>query len=69
MLKIKKNLFVLLITTTTATFAGTMGATVIETPCMKEGLYVGAGIGGSMYNNNFSVYNTKRFCWRWKNLL
>jgi outer membrane immunogenic protein len=58
MLKIKKNLLILLITTTTATFAGTMGATVIETPCMKEGLYVGAGIGGSMYNNNFSVYNT-----------
>jgi outer membrane immunogenic protein len=35
-----------------------MGAVVIESPCMKEGLYVGAGIGGSMYNNKITAYNT-----------
>jgi opacity protein-like surface antigen len=39
-------------------YAGTVGAIVEEIPCMKEGLYVGAGIGGAMYNDKVKAYNT-----------
>jgi|LauGreDrversion4_2_1035121.scaffolds.fasta_scaffold81194_1 outer membrane immunogenic protein len=34
-----------------------MGAVVEETPCMKEGFYVGAGIGGAMYNDKVEARN------------
>lgn len=38
-------------------YAGTMGTIVEETAYMKEGLYVGAGIGGAMYNDKVQAYN------------
>ena len=38
-------------------YAGTMGAIVEETAYMKEGLYVGAGIGGAMYNDKIQAQN------------
>lgn len=37
-------------------YAGTMGPIAVE-PTMKEGLYVGAGIGGAMYNDKIKAYN------------
>jgi hypothetical protein len=40
----------------TLAFAGTMGPVVAQ-PEMREGLYVGAGIGGGMYSDKISAYN------------
>ena len=53
-LKNTSQLFMLLMSG--AALAGTMGDVTICKP-MKEGLYVGAGIGGGMYNDKISAYN------------
>lgn len=38
-------------------YAGTMGTIIEEPAYMKEGLYLGAGIGGAMYNDKIQAYN------------
>ncbi len=34
-------------------FAGTIGTIIEKTSQMKEGFYLGAGIGGAMYNDKY----------------
>ncbi len=52
---IKITLSLLAISSASA-FAGTVGPVVVQ-PEMREGLYVGAGIGGGMYSDTITAYN------------
>jgi opacity protein-like surface antigen len=56
--KTKKFSFCFLITITSASFAGAVETNVDESPRMKEGLYVGLGVGGTMYHDTITVSNT-----------
>ena len=56
--KAEKFIMCFLMTSTSASFAETVGTNADETPRMKEGLYVGVGIGGTMYHDTITVSNT-----------
>lgn len=56
MFDLKKLTLGLVAITSASAFAGTMGPVAAQ-PLMKEGLYVGAGIGGGMYSDKISAYN------------
>lgn len=60
-MKLSKLIFSSLILSTSASYAGTMGTIMTETSFMKEGLYLGAGIGGAMYNDKIKAFNTLTF--------
>lgn len=57
----KKLALTLLGLSSSVSFAGTMGAMIEEPFNMKEGLYLGAGIGGAMYNDKIKFYNPINF--------
>lgn len=56
--KTKKICLIFLLTSTTALFAQSESSNVNETSRMKEGLYVGVGVGGSMCHDTLTVSNT-----------
>ena len=56
--KTKKICLVFLLTSTIALFAQSESFNVNEPSRMKEGLYVGVGVGGNMYHDTLTVCNT-----------
>jgi opacity protein-like surface antigen len=54
----KKISLCFLITATATSFARATGIDVDGTPSIKEGLYVGVGVGGCMYHDTLTVCNT-----------
>lgn len=56
--KTKKICLVFLMASTTALFAQSEDFNVNEPSRMKEGLYVGVGVGGTIYHDTLTVCNT-----------